>query len=525
MPKWGDSEEEPRGSGEGHDQDLSAREPDERTRLLASHPRPPRSDGYLDPDDPAVSPYNLWTIRFLRYLTVLFLFITLIWWILLLVSVFASPPGFQSRGSGFTHFSFTCLTIGNILVSLLFFASPSQAMRILAAVVSLFLLVDMILILAVSKLRIEEGWVGIASVVWAFLISVWCITVDRVVAWGKQEEEERLTGRPETRRTAREWLSVLISTIILSVFIAIVVLLTATLSLRARDSSLRMQGQKILVDDGKYAVHLACVGNATNADGKPMPTILLEAGEGTVEYGLEPWAYNCLKNGTISRYCYWDRPGYAWSDNAPSPHSAGMTARALMEALAIAGEDGPWVLVSAGKGSIVSRIFSSNNGHRVSGLMLIDPLHEDLLYRFASPGTGFWLWAWGIISPLGIDRLVGAFFRGRTREDRIYGRSAYQSGRFIKAELQESLVADSFTKQDISSARVIQDRSAPLVVMSSGVRVRKDSAWEKKQNDLTTITDNLVVWDVVPKTPHEIWTTYDGRKAMEKDLKKLLQAI
>ena len=31
------------------------READERTRLLPPQPRPPHSDGYLDPDDPAVS--------------------------------------------------------------------------------------------------------------------------------------------------------------------------------------------------------------------------------------------------------------------------------------------------------------------------------------------------------------------------------------------------------------------------------------------------------------------------------------
>jgi hypothetical protein len=31
------------------------REPDENTRLLQSRPPPPHSDGYLDPDDPAVS--------------------------------------------------------------------------------------------------------------------------------------------------------------------------------------------------------------------------------------------------------------------------------------------------------------------------------------------------------------------------------------------------------------------------------------------------------------------------------------
>jgi hypothetical protein len=35
----------------GHDR----REPDENTRLLQSRPPPPHSDGYLDPDDPAVN--------------------------------------------------------------------------------------------------------------------------------------------------------------------------------------------------------------------------------------------------------------------------------------------------------------------------------------------------------------------------------------------------------------------------------------------------------------------------------------
>jgi hypothetical protein len=37
--------------GEGY----SRREPDENTRLLQSRPPPPHSDGYLDPDDPAVN--------------------------------------------------------------------------------------------------------------------------------------------------------------------------------------------------------------------------------------------------------------------------------------------------------------------------------------------------------------------------------------------------------------------------------------------------------------------------------------
>ncbi|KAJ4345838.1 uncharacterized protein N0V89_011973 [Didymosphaeria variabile] len=501
-----------------------SREPTERTRLLDDGRRPPNADGYLDPDDPAVSPYNLWSVRFLRYFTILFFMISCLWWTLLLISIFISPPGMHSRGSGFFDFAFTCLTIGNLLVAIIFFAAPAKALRVTTAIIAAFLVIDMILILAVPRIRLEEGWVGIASVVWAVFIAIWCIITDRVVAWGKKEEEERLTGRPETRRTLKEWLAVLVATILTIAFIVVAILMTGTLSIRARDSTLKMQGDRILVDGDKYAVHLACIGNVTYTDDKRDPTILLEAGEEPSEYDFEHWAYNAVQNGTINRYCYWDRPGYAWSDNAPSPHSAGMSADALSEALAKAGEEGPWVLVSAGTGSIVSRIFSSRHLKQVTGLMLIDPMHEDLLHRIGNPGRGFVLWGWGIISPLGITRLAGAIFKGRTRQDRVYGRNAYQGGKFIKAELQENLVADSLSKNEVSSARNIQSADTPLVVVSSAIKCRSDGEWERKQRDSTKLTENLVGWDVVNKAPHQVWRTFEGRQVMEKRLKELVKA-
>ena len=56
---WGTKNGEERNEGDGSEHDggedrhqphhSGGREPDERTRLL-----PPRNDGYLDPDDPAV---------------------------------------------------------------------------------------------------------------------------------------------------------------------------------------------------------------------------------------------------------------------------------------------------------------------------------------------------------------------------------------------------------------------------------------------------------------------------------------
>lgn len=518
------TEGEQRDFGDNRPTSSSMREPTERDRLLPANPRPPHADGYLDPDDPAVSPYNLWTVRFMRYLSVLFLVLTFLWWVLLLVSIFVAPPGLHTRGSGFFDFAYTSLTIGILLNSLLFFTAPSLAMRVSQGILGVFLLVDLIIIVAVARIRAEEGGPGIASVVWATIIAGWCVFTDRIVAWGKREEEERLTGRPETRRTLKEWLAVLGSTIILVVFIIISILMTATLIIRSLDAGLEMDGERYFVDSSKYEVHLACYGNATtDKKGKTSPTILLESAEDPVEYDFEHWAYAALQNGTIDRYCYWDRPGYAWSDNAPSPHSAGMTADNLAEALAIKGEQGPFILVSAGYGSIVSRIFSSR-AKNVAGMMLIDPLHEDLLHRIGTPGRGFVIWGWGVISPLGIRRILGAIFGGQTRQDRVYGKNAYLGGKFIKAKLQENLVATSFTRSEVRNARTIQAPDLPLVVVSSGIKYRTDAEWADKQQDLTNITGKLLSWDVVNKAPHYVWHTLEGRNVMEKRLGDLVKS-
>ena len=432
----------------------------------------------------------------------------------------------HSRGSGFYDVSYALLTLGNLLVGLLFFSIPSTPMTVLGMAVSIMLLVNMILIVSVSRIRAEEGWVGIASVVWAVLMGLYLVLTNKTVRWGKKEEEERLTGREETRRSLREWLAVFTATIIMAILVVVNILLTASLILRARDTSLEPPGQRYSVDGDKYQVHVFCMGDPQkDSKGNPLPTILIEAGEEPVEgSGLEDFIYNAYQNGTIHRYCYWDRPGFAWSDNAPSPHSAGMSADALSEALAIANENGPWILVSAGIGSIYSRIFSSRHIRDVNGLFLIDGMHEDLLHRVGSPGRGFLLWAWGIISPLGLERLSGAIFHGRTRQDRVYGCSSYQNGKYIKAKLQENLVADSLTKNEVMSARTIQDPEAALVVVSSGVMVKKDKQWEKKQEDLTTLTDSLLSWDVVGGAPHQVWETLDGRTLMEKRLGELVQA-
>ena len=138
------------------------RQPDELTRLL---PNRVESTNYLSPDDPAVSPYNLWSVRIVRYFTIFLTFVTFGWWVIMLVGMFVTPPGFHVRGSGFFPFSYTSLTLANLLITLIFFAFPARSVRILSVIMSVFLLVDMIILLAVEKTRHEEGWVGMVSAI------------------------------------------------------------------------------------------------------------------------------------------------------------------------------------------------------------------------------------------------------------------------------------------------------------------------------------------------------------------------
>lgn len=163
---WGnskdqDEEDHRNGDGPARNSEDHERAPDEHTRLL---PNRLESTHYLSPDDPAVSPYNLWSVRFTRYLTIFLALATFVWWVIQLVSQFVTLPGFHTRGSGFFSFSYASITLANLLFTLIFFAIPAKAVRIMSIAMGAFLLIDVILVLAVEKTRHEEGWVGMVSI-------------------------------------------------------------------------------------------------------------------------------------------------------------------------------------------------------------------------------------------------------------------------------------------------------------------------------------------------------------------------
>ena len=104
----------------------------------------------------------------MRYATVVFALLTFFWWTVLLVSAFVTPPGFSTRGSGFFPFSYASLALADLLFTLIFFAAPSRAVRVLSIAMGTLLLADTVLLLAVKQTRHEEGWVGMVGVLCGF---------------------------------------------------------------------------------------------------------------------------------------------------------------------------------------------------------------------------------------------------------------------------------------------------------------------------------------------------------------------
>lgn len=118
-----------------------------------------------------VSPYNLWSVRLMRGFSVFFTVVAFLWWTALLVSNFVTPPGLHVRGSGFYAFSYASIALFTLIFTLVFFGAPSSGVRFLCVFMVVVLLVDGIMLLAVEKNRIEEGWVGITSVFCRSLLS------------------------------------------------------------------------------------------------------------------------------------------------------------------------------------------------------------------------------------------------------------------------------------------------------------------------------------------------------------------
>jgi pimeloyl-ACP methyl ester carboxylesterase len=131
-----------------------------------------------------------------------------------------------------------------------------------------------------------------------------------------------------------------------------------------------------MVDVGGHRLYLQCVGSGS-------PTIVWEAGaQGSGWLGTAQYLMGKLAE--IGRVCVYDRAGLGWSDPGPNDEFTHwtQTVKDLHAALQKAGEPGPYVMAGYSYGGLLARLFAYTYPSEVSGLVLVDPAHED---EFAGP--------------------------------------------------------------------------------------------------------------------------------------------
>lgn len=125
------------------------------------------------------------------------------------------------------------------------------------------------------------------------------------------------------------------------------------------------KGRLILVADGR-SLYLDCRGAGS-------PTVILDNGLGT---GAGGWGFVLPKLAERTRVCAYDRPGIGRS-SPREPHTVGDTVDELREALATAGEGGPFIVVGHSLGGVYARVLAARARDEVVGVVLVDAYFPD----------------------------------------------------------------------------------------------------------------------------------------------------
>ena len=121
------------------------------------------------------------------------------------------------------------------------------------------------------------------------------------------------------------------------------------------------------VDIGGRKLNLFCSGSGS-------PTVVFESPSGGA--GWEWWAVQ-PRVAAKTRACLYDRAGYGFSDPSPRAADAENAVDDLHALLRAAGIAPPYVLVGNSFGGAAAELFAWRFPAEVSGLVLVEPMHED----------------------------------------------------------------------------------------------------------------------------------------------------
>jgi pimeloyl-ACP methyl ester carboxylesterase len=228
-----------------------------------------------------------------------------------------------------------------------------------------------------------------------------------------------------------------------------------------------------LVDVGGHQLHIWCTGSGE-------PTVILENGLGGSTLS---WSFVQPEVAKFTRVCSYDRAGMGYSDPGPSPRTARRIAQELAELLDHTGINGRLVLAGASIGGLFVRVFASEHGDRVGGLVLVDASHED--QKMSVPGITPFV---PLLSTIGAFRLRGVSFGG-TGEYlppplRGYARATAFRTSAYQATADEGLHwSDSVAEVKASRHKL----AIPVVVVTAGRE--SDPEWQRLQRDQVGLSE------------------------------------
>ena len=114
--------------------------------------------------------------------------------------------------------------------------------------------------------------------------------------------------------------------------------------------------------------HIHCLGTGS-------PTVVLESGLDLA--GSMSWDNVQEDMSRTTRVCSYDRAGIMWSESRAEPRSAVRIADELHALLAVAGEEGPYVMVGHSLGGPLIRVFADRFPDEVAGLVFVDASHPE----------------------------------------------------------------------------------------------------------------------------------------------------
>lgn len=520
-----------------------------KSKRVLSESQPLLSNGeFLDPEDPRVSPLNLRRIKLLRSILLMVFAFNCALFLLTLISDFITIPGINPRGKLFLELDLVIFCVLTGLVTLWCFAVPSYYERVLGYISAALIAFNVILCSSVPVIRDRLGLFGTLLMLWTLANTALNCFAEQWVEQGKALQEIRLTGRVEKRKSAFEMLVSAVKIIVKLVLLVALWNISLSLWLQAFDTHEKPWGKMVAVNNGQFKVHLSCYGdvhapmNLTDFSKAKQPIVLVEGGQQTSSEEFQEWIQELYHMNKIERYCIWDRPGYAFSDSAPSPTLIGIQVEYLMEALRLEGIEGPYSAVGFDVGGLYSRVFALRNAGQMHSILLVDSWHEDLLKHFPFSGPnkknesrkvyrnvlelmdswqGFKVWLRGVVSPLGITTNLHWFFHPRRflSRSRVYGTDMVHSSRYLRARLQEQTTASILSYNEVYSSDVGQ---IPVLVILSDYMIKKSLNWGKWQRELTKLSGNSLEWVIAENAGHSIWKSPKGRDALQQLLLRLV---